>query len=202
MVELRDLIVQRLRSDPTRKVRNARSGGLEFRCPTAAHADSTPSAWLGDGGWKCLGCDEHGSLLDLAELLGLDVPATNGYTLEAYADDKRFPASQLREWGLSTETVNGQSVLAIPYLDDEGKLLRRRFRAGPKRWWEGRHRPIHLCGLDRLVDLKPDDPILVVEGESDVHAAWLGGLPAIGVPGATTWKSEWKHHLSGLRHSR
>ena len=129
----------------------------------------------------------------------MSVQSSGGYSLEEYADAKGFSTSKLREWGLSTETVNGSSVLAVPYLDQDGKLLRRRFRgARSRRWWEGRNLPIYPYGLERLVDVVPGDPILVVEGESDCHAAWLGGFNAFGLPGATTWRSEWKGHLEGL----
>jgi KaiC/GvpD/RAD55 family RecA-like ATPase len=59
--------------------------------------------------------------------------------------------------------------------------------------------PIYAYGLDRLADVKQGDAVLVVEGESDCHAAWLHGFNAIGVPGATTWKREWKEFLEGLQ---
>ena len=36
------------------------------------------------------------------------------------------------------------------------------------------------------------------EGESDCHSAWYHGWPAVGVPGAPTWKDEWDGYLEGI----
>ncbi len=33
--------------------------------------------------------------------------------------------------------------------------------------------------------------LILVEGESDTHAMWHAGLPAIGIPGASSWKPDW-----------
>ena len=196
--ELRDRIVQALRSDPDQKVRPARNGGLEFRCPTPSHDDSRPSAWMGTRGWKCMGCGAGGGFRHLAELLGLDVPGS-GYTVSDYADDKTFSAAVLREWGLTDAQDNkGQPVVRIPYYDEQGHELRARFRSRTGKWWEGHDLPIYLYGRDRLVDAAQGDAVLVVEGESDCHALWSAGLLAVGVPGATCWKKEWAQYLKGL----
>lgn len=39
----------------------------------------------------------------------------------------------------------------------------------------------------------------MVEGESDTHTLWTYGIPALGLPGATTWKPEWLEYLQGFR---
>lgn len=166
-----------------------------FQC--TRHDDKNPSAWLGEGAWGCMACGFKEPLDSLAHDLGVSVEA-KGYTLDDYAAAKRFPIGKLQSFGLTTESQRGFSVVAIPYFDADGRVLRRRFRSDKGKWWEGRNLPIYLYGLDRLVDAKKGEPVIVVEGESDCHAAWLHGFHAVGVPGATTWKSEWKKHLDGL----
>jgi len=41
--------------------------------------------------------------------------------------------------------------------------------------------------------------ILLVEGESDAQTLWFLGLPALGIPGATQWKDEWRTYVEGLQ---
>ena len=38
----------------------------------------------------------------------------------------------------------------------------------------------------------------MVEGESDFQTLWYHGIPAIGLPGAQTWKEEWAVHLKDI----
>lgn len=179
--------------------RKARTRGahVHFLCPR--HADSTPSAWMTEGTWGCHACGFKEPITTLAEILGIPKVSTSGYTLADYATEKAFPMAQLQEWGVQSTTLDGRDVVAMTYFDRDAKPLRRKFRdRGGKKWWEGRNRPIYPYGLERLPDLREGNPILVVEGESDCHAAWLGGLDALGVPGATTWKSAWAEYLKGL----
>ena len=53
-------------------------------------------------------------------------------------------------------------------------------------------------GLDRLKDAHAHGFIVVVEGESDAHTLWYHGYPAVGVPGASSFKSEWLPHLDHI----
>lgn len=173
-----------------------RKGRVHFLCPR--HDDNKPSAWMGGGAWGCFACGFEESIATLAPLVGVETKGKGDYTLETYADEKRLSADRLRGWGLDTHQVNGRKVLRIPYCDEEGSKLRDRYRSWGSQWWEGRDRPIHLYGRDRLVDARPGDPVIVVEGESDCHALWSEGLLAVGIPGATCWKSRWSKHLAGL----
>ena len=68
---------------------------LYFQC--VRHDDSNPSAWLGDGAWGCRTCGFEEPIGTLGEELGLERPKY-GYTLEDYADEKGFSASDLRSW--------------------------------------------------------------------------------------------------------
>jgi hypothetical protein len=37
-----------------------------------------------------------------------------------------------------------------------------------------------------------------VEGESDCHTLWLHDIPALGLPGASSWKETWATYLEGF----
>jgi len=40
--------------------------------------------------------------------------------------------------------------------------------------------------------------VLLVEGESDCWTLWFHGLPALGIPGKSTWRDAWADYLAGL----
>ncbi len=39
--------------------------------------------------------------------------------------------------------------------------------------------------------------MILVEGESDCHAAWHHGVLALGIPGAKGWKPDWAKLIEG-----
>ena len=122
-----------------------------------------------------------------------------GLTLEEYAAKKGLPVEKLRQWGLSTQ----DGTVRIPYFGIDGRESAVRYRrslAGPKRErfrWRKGSKPT-LYGLERLADARAHGSIVVVEGESDCHTLWHHEYPAVGVPGASTFKSEWLTHLDDI----
>jgi len=84
------------------------------------------------GGFKCMTCGKKGSLRDLAEKLGIEVPrsaaaakgtkrkkaggATPVLTLAAYASAKGLSAAFLRNLGIG----ESRGHLEIPYCDEAG----------------------------------------------------------------------------------
>jgi hypothetical protein len=52
-----------------------------------------------------------------------------------------------------------------------------------------------LYGLGR----KRRDWCLLVEGETDCWTSWAHDLPALGIPGKSTWKAEWAEHFRGVK---
>lgn len=190
------------------KVNPERGDFLYFSCPL--HNDKNPSAWTTGLRWGCrAGCADDEPIHHLADLLGFEVPqeyrvsgsgeGKQGYSLEDYAESKHLSVEKLKGWGLETQIQHGRAVLKIPYYDANGQHFRDRYREGSRRWWAGQGLPIALYGLWGLSKIPPGSDILVVEGESDCHAAWSVGLHAVGVPGATAWKPEWAKHLEGLQ---
>ncbi len=120
-----------------------------------------------------------------------------GLTLEQYADAKRLPVEKLRQWGLSTQ----DGKVRIPYLGIDGRESAVRYRLsleGAQRFRSRTRSKMTFYGLDRLKDAQAHGFIVVVEGESDAHTLWYHGYPAVGVPGASSFKSEWLPHLDHI----
>src|SRR4030095_16368467 len=55
--------------------------------------------------------------------------------------------------------------------------------------WKSGSKPF-LYGLDRLQAGTDAGHVVLVEGESDAHTLWFHGIPALGLPGAGTWREE------------
>ncbi len=125
----------------------------------------------------------------------------DGLTLTTLAKAKRLPPEFLRRLGLHDARYRGRPAVAIPYLDESGTEVARRFRlslAGDQRfaWQKGAR--VMPYGLQRLAEARRAGWVLIVEGESDCWTAWHHGLPALGVPGKAVWRAEWAAHLAGL----
>jgi Protein of unknown function (DUF3987) len=127
-----------------------------------------------------------------------------GCTLAAYATMKCLPTRFLEELGVSDMVDHGVPVLRISYRDDAGREAAVRIRAAleksPERddrfRWETGSKPL-LYGLWRL---RPDDSVVIVEGESDSHTLWHHGINAVGLPGAGMWHERRDaHHLAGFQ---
>jgi peroxiredoxin family protein len=167
----------------------------EFRC--IRHDDREASAWVGNARWGCHACGFEEPIATLCEALNVTVPKRQGFTVEQYAERKGFSLAALNRWGVVTATSqHGNEIVAIPYLDAEGKVLRVKHRAAGKSWWAP-GTGTYLYGLQILAAAASSDPVIVVEGESDCHACWHQRILAVGVPGATHWKRDWAPLLSG-----
>lgn len=177
-------------------------GVIAFPCPRPEHDDGSPSAWLKEYAWGCSGCGAKGGLKSLATLI--DVPVLkgrSGYSVEDYAAEKDFDLKKLEKYGVHTyeytskRTGNTLNVVAIPYYDYDGELIRHRFRTTQQKWWEGEGNKQPMYGLWMLARAPEDMPVILVEGESDAHAGWHNGLLVLGVPGATAWQKEWTQYI-------
>lgn len=121
-----------------------------------------------------------------------------GCTLAAYSEAKRLPLDFLRQTcQLSEISYQGAPAVRMPYLQRDGTASPTRFRVrldkslvGDERFrWKAGHKPT-LYGLWRLELARERGYIVAVEGESDCHTLWHHGEPAIGLPGAGTWKDD------------
>ena len=194
--DLRGEIVRALKQRADSKLTD-RGGTAHFRC--VRHDDGEPSAWMREHAWGCFSCTPKAeSLRSLAEMLGISVPASRGFTLEDYAGKKGFTVPLLERWGVRTVVSKfGNDVVAIPYRDVAGALLRTKMRHAAGTFWHDDGEGSHPYGLDLLAKQPENARVILVEGESDCHAAWHHGVLAVGVPGANIWKSAWASHLAG-----
>jgi hypothetical protein len=126
-------------------------------------------------------------------------------TLEAYAEKKRLPEEFLKELGLSDFHYMGRPAVRIPYFGVDSTEVAVRFRLALEksqerderfRWRKG-SKPAPY-GLWRLQRAREAGYVIMVEGESDCHALWFHDFPALGVPGASSWRGEWTDALDGI----
>lgn len=130
------------------------------------------------------------------------------YSVEQYSFDKHLPVEFLEKTcRASTQRERGGlTCLVMPYLteskqDLSAKNLAVRKRYGGKQfvWRKGSKGNICLYGEWRLQEIKKAGWAVLVEGESDTHSLWYMGIPAIGVPGASMFKSFWTETIQGLK---
>jgi hypothetical protein len=115
-----------------------------------------------------------------------------GCTLEDYAEAKKIPIPFLKGLGLGDWKRGAVPSVRIPYYGLNGEQIGTRVRtalSGPDkfRWRAGDK--ANLYGLSRLQSY-PSDFVVLVEGESDCHTLWHNDIPAIGIPGAGTWRED------------
>lgn len=196
--DLRSQIITALQQRSGTKL-NTRTDPARFNCIREKHS-SPQSAWLGDHAWGCYSCGlEPEPLESLAGDLGIEVPK-RGFTLADYAARKQFSEDRLRAWGVADAlSRHGNPVVAIPYRAADGTLLRTKYRHDKGTFWhddDARGEKTYLYGLEQMAK-RPKDPVILVEGESDCHAAWHHGVLAIGIPGASAWRTGWTDLLAG-----
>jgi DNA-binding transcriptional ArsR family regulator len=209
------------------RVRELRDGSYMASCPLPTHGkgrgDIHPSLQLwenSDGtlaGAKCYaGCDGRELWRKLHELAGVRpatarpiAPRRNAgrqpataqaqlLTLAALANAKRLDAEKLIAWHVR-ELPDGS--IEILYLTREGELHAVQYRyalEGDNRFkWRKDDTPI-LYGLWRLCEWTGSDTLYLCEGTSDTWTLWHADLPALGIPSASTWKSEWWREVEGF----
>ena len=110
--------------------------------------------------------------------------------LEAYSREKNIPPAVLRD---SLGCYAKGEALAIPYYDELGqqRAVRLRYEQGhdPRFSWLPKS-DIIPYGLWLRLN-QGSGAIVLVEGESDAQSLWMMGIPCLGIPGATLFKSEW-----------
>ena len=113
-------------------------------------------------------------------------------TLKDYATAKKLEETFLKSLAIAESTYRGQTKLVIPYFDEKGELICNRYRlsmAADKKfaWEKGAHPCLH--GLWQLKNYNGVFVVLV-EGESDCQTLWFNEIPALGLPGASTFKED------------
>lgn len=210
------------------KLQDVTQSGSEWtaRCPIAhkhEHNDRSRSLSVGEGkdGKALLKCHTGCSYEEIVDALGLahkqkpHYPSSNtatvqhlpGCTLMEYAEAKGLSLDFLRFEGLRDQKYFDGPAIAIPYWDEQrSRELATRYRTALTKgaddtdqrfaWRKGSK--LALYGLHKLAQARNAGYITIVEGESDCHTLWHHGEPAIGVPGADTWREEWAALLDGI----
>lgn len=135
---------------------------------------------------------------------GRNTATPPGLTLAELAKAKNLQIdgqTGLTAWGVSQVKQRGATVLRIPYSTLEGDIVAVRFRlslSGGQRFRWRKGDKVLLYGLWRMAGFREQGWILLVEGETDCWTAWAHDLPALGIPGKGTWRSEWAEHLNGF----
>jgi hypothetical protein len=116
-----------------------------------------------------------------------------GLTLAQYADAKKLPLAFLQSLALSDITYLGSPAVRILYLAGDSTEAAVRFRltlTGNDRFrWKTGAKPC-LYGLWRLQSAHEAGYLVIVEGESDCHTLWYHNIPAVGIPGASSWRED------------
>jgi hypothetical protein len=125
----------------------------------------------------------------------------DGLHLTHYAAAKQLPIEFLRECGVTEGRYIDRVAVRIPYYDEGGTEVAVRWRLaleGDGRFrWRKDDKPVPY-GLSRLGAALDKGHIILCEGESDPQTLWHHGHPALGLPGAASWKSEWDTKLTGI----
>lgn len=198
-------------------------------CPFHKDRQNSFSVDLKTGQWHCFSEDEGGNFITFwSKYHGVDTrqaykeilekygvakekqkpkgEAASGlapYSVEQYSFDKRLPVEFLEQTcRVSTKKERaGLTCLQMPYFTEDGQQAAVRKRYGKKefRWQRGSAGKICLYGEWRLPEIRKVGWAILVEGESDTQSLWYMGLPAIGVAGASMFKSYQAMTLQGLK---
>lgn len=186
------------------------------KCPFHDDHHASLSINVENGLWSCHACGKTGNaqtflqrlrglspadaIDELRKEAGVHVTTTkkSKFTLEIYSELKKLPVEFLKTFKIK----NISNGISMPYLDESGATIATRQRysgsgVGIKwSWTRGSH--VLLYGLWKLPEIRKAKYVILVEGESDAHTLWYYGQPALGVPGASTFQSEWVSLLTGL----
>lgn len=124
------------------------------------------------------------------------------YTVEDYAAEKKLPAEWLHMVCSleSKQEQDGTPYVKIPYFNTESKVQVTRKRMGNHsfKWGYGSAGKMIPYGLWRKEGMEVAGYTILVEGESDSQTLWFLGYPALGIPGASTFKPEWVEDLKSI----
>ena len=138
--------------------------------------------------------DNHIELKPAAPQKAKKKEQKSGYTVAQYAEEKGLNERLLR----MLQVKDGENRIEIPYANEEGTIVRVRYRMAGKQFKWNKGEELCLYGLWRMEKIRNAGYVVLVEGESDAQTLIQLGLPVLGVPGATTMKPEWAACLDGL----
>jgi hypothetical protein len=122
------------------------------------------------------------------------VSTAPGLTIIEYASAKGFSLDLLQQYGIQQARYgkNFPQTVKFPYFHKNGESPSNHFRLalnGPKddrfRWGKGDR--ISLYGEHWADEFRKLPYCVLVEGETDALTLWMHQIPAMALPGATTW---------------
>ena len=123
-----------------------------------------------------------------------------GITLEALTLNRCLDIEKLKAAGWQNFKYLDKPAVLIPYKNEKSEIVRSRLRLnlnkedGERFKW-GKGDMILPYGLANLSWIHEQGYCILVEGEVDTEVLFQSGFPALGIPGAATWKSEWAKYL-------
>lgn len=180
--------------------------GFLAHCPNPVHADQHPSFVLFPwGGGRCYSqCGRYWSASEIAELIGIrpiEEFSRREITIPEMAIACNVPVEFLRNLGWKEVRRKNQQCISIPYSLEDGSVVATRIRAsldGPNRFFWDKGAKISPYGLSRLSVARQAGYIVLVEGETDTVILWHRDIPALGIPGVATWRSEWASYVTDI----
>lgn len=213
------------KAEYTRSVKKCEISGsrLTGLCPFHDDRKASFSVDLKSGKYTCFACGKSGNYINfVAELGGLSTSdaykqilrdhgvaeekkapaAPQRYTVDDYAKEKNLPA----EWLVANcflengQEKNGETYVRFPYLNAQGQkqVVRKRCGKHSFKWGYGAAGKLLPYGAWRLDAIKVAGYAVLVEGESDTQTLWFLGFPALGIPGASSFKDDWTEQLQGI----
>lgn len=146
--------------------------------------------------------DKYGKL-EIPEKPVTTQPKLQSLTLAEYAFSKQLPEDFLKNVCRATTQKDKEGVawVKFPYYSEAGDapVFRKRYGAKEFRWSFGSSGKLILYGEWRLAEMRQQGYAVLVEGESDTQTLWHLKVPALGVPGASNFKSKMVPKLDGLK---
>jgi len=182
--------------------------GHNISCPFSFHEDIEPSFHIYEdtNTFKCFGCGKGGGPLAFIELMdkcspeeaidklralefALQHDTSQPYGLDQYCKDKALDRVFLVQ---KFELDEHDYYISMPYKNERGKTVARRYRSNSRSWTTkgGLPIPYGLWCLDGN-----ETEIVLVEGESDCQTLTSHGISALGIPGAGSWREGWCAYL-------
>ena len=204
------------------------NGSWKALCPAHEDREPSLSITEGDDGRALLKCFAGCDTENVVAALGLEMSdlfeRRNGHkkefrsippkttatvqppcNLKNYAEAKGLPVEFLQKQGLRDQKYQREPAVRISYRGVDGQDTAVRYRVALEKSEEMDERfkwrtgsKTSLYGLWRLERIRKAGWVVLVEGESDAQTLWYHGIPALGIPGADTWKPAWAEHLEGI----
>lgn len=153
-----------------------------------------------------LSSSERKSLTDRVLRYHEQLKSPDGADLYAYlTEERRFSPETIDRFLLGAvvqpDVLDDQArgMISIPYMTPNGPAALRFRRpphkdTGPK-YWQPEHSNLTIFNTPAFFE--SEDTIAITEGEMDCITLVQAGIPAVGIPGASAWKSHFELLFEG-----